>query len=227
MKRRGNEDDFEDQGYDKHLGYTVETLSAHIFKVNITTEFLGPDFYTDIFEMLVNAGPMDTVRFLVSSPGGRLDGLIMLLEGIRLTEARTEVVLAGSAYSAASLLCMAVDDVIVLPTADMLCHCMRYGSGGKAPDVLSNVEHSQKISTKIFKDYYEGFLNPEEMQKVMDGKELYLDADQITARFAARDLYFEEQLKKEGIDIEANEHTETQPDLEVQPKKRRNKSTKK
>ena len=220
-KTRNNEE--ADEAYVTELGYSVEPTVSHLFKVNITSDFEGPDYYTKVFNMLLQAAPTDVVRFIVSSYGGRMDGLQMLLEGIRLTDAHTEVLLVGNAYSCASLLCMAVDEVIVLPHADMLCHAVRFGISGKSQDIVAMTEHTTKGSLKLFEEYYEGFLSQEEIKNVLKGEELYLHADDIVIRLAQREIYFEEKEKA----IEADKLSKTEADSDVQPSKRRSTSKKK
>ena len=153
------EDYQEDTGYQSRLKIDVQAHTHFTYTVPLTTEVVGPDYYLDVFNMLINATPQDTVLFLINSPGGRLDGLTMILEGIALTDAKTEAVIIGNAYSAASFIPMAVDECIVLPSADMLCHSVRYGVGGKSADIASNVGHTSKISNRMFHTYYDGFFD--------------------------------------------------------------------
>jgi len=206
------------------LGYAVKTQTAHIFTVNITTEILEPDHYTEIFQLLLDASPADTIQFNINSPGGSLYGLDMILGGLTLTEAHTTAILIGEVASAASVLAMAVDDVLVLPTAEMLCHTSRYGVGGKSPDVESQVAHHQKMTKQVMKTYYEGFLTPEEIEGMLRGHEIYLDAAQIEDRLAQRAEYF---LALEEKEIEDAKLAEVAANPPVQPEKRGGKSTKK
>lgn len=206
------------------LGFSVKTRSSHIFNVNITTEIYGPDHYTEIFQLLMEAGPEDIVQFHINSPGGRLDGLSMILEGINLTEANTTAIIIGNAHSAASILAMAVDDVLVMPSAEMLCHNARYGIGGKSSDIEAVVSHNKKTNLRLFDTYYEGFLSKQEIQDMLQGKEIYLDATEIEERFTKRADYFRELEEKE---IEAAKSAEVAGATSVQSEKRGSKSTKK
>ena len=91
----------------------------------------------------------------------------------------------------------------------MLCHSARWTFGGKSGDVLSNALHNKKVSDQVMRRVYHNFLSPSEIEAVIEGKELYLDADEICERLAQReelsqqeeedwsdpDSYTEEQLQ--------------------------------
>ena len=217
---RANSDEVENIGYSDKLGFTVRTNASHLYNVNITSDIVGPDYYTEVFALLLDAGPDDTVQFIVTSQGGRLDGLAMLLEGISITEAKTIAILVGNVYSAASLLAMAVDEVIALPSCDMLCHSMRYGTGGKSADIISTVEHNTKLADKLFSTYYEGFLSPDELSRVRDGKEMFMGADEIAERLEARQQYFIDKYAVKEENLESGRSGEVTPNIEVRPQER-------
>src|SRR6185503_2933345 len=138
-------------------------------------------------------------------------------------------ILVGNVYSAASLLAMAVDEVIALPSCDMLCHSMRYGTGGKSADIISTVEHNTKLADKLFSTYYEGFLSPDELSRVRDGKEMFMGADEIAERLEARQQYFIDkyEIKKKGDKVESGQSGEATPPAEVRPEKRGSKTKEK
>ena len=214
MTRYNEDEEFE--GTASPLGFTVTPNTSHNFRVHINTDIKGPEHYARVFEMLLDAGPEDVVHFLISSPGGRADGLTNLLEGIKLTEAFVVGVIVGDASSAASILALNCHDVVVLDGAQMLCHTARTGFGGKHPDLEAYTAHSKKVTEKLLRSTYEGFLNEEELHSVIKGGELYLDADEIRARLENRAAYF----------TQMEEDAETQRDTDVQPPKRGSKSKK-
>jgi hypothetical protein len=64
----------------------------------------------------------------------------------------------------------------------MLCHYVTYGTSGKAYDVKQHTQHISKVTEKLFRDTYELFLTEDEIEKCLEGFELWLDADSINAR---------------------------------------------
>ena len=194
------------------LGFTVKQQSFYNFNVHINTEIRSPAHYAKVFDMLLNAGDGDCVNLFIASDGGDLDGLNILLEGIRLTEAETCAILVGPAHSAASILALNCGSVVVTDSASMLCHNMRTGYGGKMADLDAFTTHSKRIADKLMHETYKGFLSDESIQEVIHGKELWLTADQIRERLAQRDDYLEAKFLAEQEEAKAlQEQDEPKP----------------
>lgn len=178
------------------LGFSVKTRQMHNFIVHINEEIKGPDYYSKIFDMLIDAGDEDIVSFFIASPGGRVDGLNVLLEGLRMTEAYTVAILIGEAHSAASILALNCDEVVVTDSAESLVHSCRFGASGKAADIAAQTSHTLKTTEKLARQTYgNGFLTEAELTQMLEGKEFYFDADQIRERLQRR-IEFIEALKK-------------------------------
>ena len=196
--RNNNDDDEDDMmifPQRQPLGFTVKSQSSYNFIVHIG-EIRDASHYTKVFDMLIEADDDDLVDFVISSPGGDAEGLSMLLEGIRLTNAHVRAILVGECHSAASILAMHVHDVVVTDSASMLCHGCRTGFGGKLVDLDAFTTHSKKVTDKLLRDSYEEFLTDAELHEVLHGRELWLTADDIRERFENRQNYLEEQYSK-------------------------------
>ena len=205
------------------LGFSVKQSSSHIFSVHINTEIKDPSHYSRIFDLLLEAGEEDVVTFFICSPGGRLDGLTTLLEGIRLTDAHVVAVVIGEAHSAASLLALNCHEVVVTDSATMLCHAVNTGYRGKLADLGAYTEHVKKTANALFADTYAGFLEPSEITSVQEGKELWLDAEEIRERLENRTAYYMTMQEEENED----QPTTTPGDTEVRSEDRRSKGKKK
>lgn len=179
MRTQRNNEDEEPVGT---LGFSVKSRSANIFSVFIDEEIKEPSYYSKIFSMLMDASDHDIVDFFIASPGGRIDGLSVILEGIKMTDAHTRAVILSSAHSAASVLALHCDEVIVTDSAEMLVHSCRYGAGGKSADVEAHVLHNKKTSERLIRNTYQGFLSPQELQEMLNGREIYLTAEDIRTR---------------------------------------------
>lgn len=203
QKNNSEDDDSDFLSGDGVLGFSYKTRSNRSYRVHINTDIYGPSHYTKVFDALLDADEGDIVTFMISSGGGRLDGLSTLLEGIRMTDAYVIGVIVGEASSAASILALNCHEVIVTDSATMLVHNMRTGFGGKIADLEAFTNFSRKTSNKLIQETYKYFLSPEELQDVIHGKELWLDSEQIQERLLARakaleaeEAVFEEEVKK-------------------------------
>ena len=202
-----DEDDGDFVGSKTTLGYFMKQKVATQYTVTIDEAFTEPSYYRGVVSMLMGASEEDTVIFLINSPGGRLSGLLTLLEGVNMTDATTLAVLVGECSSAASMFALHCDQVFVSENATMLCHNVSYGTNGKGSDVLAHVNHVAKTSEKLLRSTYLNFLSEKEILELLNGQEIYLDSDEIKARL--------EQKQKATADQEQ----EPEPETEVKVKR--------
>ena len=200
-----DEDDGDFVGSKTTLGYFMKQKVATQYTVTIDEAFTEPSYYRGVVSMLMGASEEDTVIFLINSPGGRLSGLLTLLEGINMTDATTLAVLVGECSSAASMFALHCDQVFVSENATMLCHNVSYGTNGKGSDVLAHVNHVAKTSEKLLRSTYLNFLSEKEILELLNGQEIYLDSDEIKERL--------EQKQKATADQE--QETEQEPEVKV------------
>lgn len=203
--RFDDEDDFIFPTGKNPLGFTVKTRQMHNFSVHINEEIKSPDYYSKIFDLLLEADETDMVSFFICSPGGRIDGLNVLLEGIRLTEAHTVAVLLGECHSAASILALNCNEVVVTDSAESLIHSCRFGASGKAADIAAQTAHTLKTTEKLARDTYSGFMSEEELHLMLEGKEFYFDADQIRERLQNRADFLEAKFEAEEAALQEQE----------------------
>ena len=87
----------------------------------------------------------------------------------------------------------------------MLVHFISFGSAGASNHVLKQAEHTKKVSEKLFRDTYYGFLTEEEINKcIEDDYQLWLDSEQIIQRLEQRQVILEAEQDEEYIE-EPNE----------------------
>ena len=184
VKYSQDEDDEDEECYNsgKRLGYFVKSQVNELIEIPIDEGVMSPAYYRNVTQRIRDADEGDVVRYIINSPGGRLDGLMSLLSSMLKTDAVTEAHIDGFCDSASSFLAMHCDNIYVSPYASMLVHHVTYGIGGKAADIHLHVTHFNTYSEQFFKDTYQYFLSEEEIQKCLDGYQLYLNAEQITER---------------------------------------------
>lgn len=181
---------FEDEvqvPFNAHLEFYTEQISNIAMTVHIDEEIKEPSYYRQVVQGIENLSDGDQLTFNIASPGGRLDGLEVVLSAIKNTDAIVIANIAGSCHSAASILALNCDMIYVSPHASMLVHFVSFGSVGASNHVLKQAEHTKKVSEKLFRDTYQYFLTEEEIERcIEDDFQLWLDADQITERLEVR-----------------------------------------
>ena len=204
--RNSHDYDDEDEGMSQvQLGYFVNSKTFHQYTVPLDEDIIQPSYYRAVVQALEDADEGDSFIFKISSRGGALTGLQVLLEGIKNTQAHTIAMLVGQCASAASIFTLHCDTVIVTDSADMLAHYVSFATGGKGADIVSHVAHVSKTSEKLIRSTYEHFLSESEINAIIDGKEMYLDADEIRERLSKREDIREAEFLAEQAKMEAEQ----------------------
>lgn len=210
------------------LQVSVRTNVSHRFDIYLDEEIGPVSYYRNVVRTLEDASEDDIVVLHINSPGGRLDATKTIIEALKSTEAHTVALIVGHASSAASIICMYCQDVIVTDSAEALIHCPRGGTGyGKVQDVLSSSQQFMRSTERLFKEAYAGLLSPEELSEVIAGKELFLDCDELRERFAQRDEYLLKLHEGEMEQDEPDQPGETASPAEVRSQVGRNKTKEK
>ena len=175
---------------------TIDTTSR-IHEVYLDSEIEEPSKYRDLISLLINAGPNDKVHLFINSNGGHLDTAGAIISGILSCQAEVTAFIMGACHSAASLITMYCHSIHVYDTAYMMIHTASFGSSGNTPTVKAHTDFTIKQCEKLMVDAYEGFLTKSEMDKVLNGIELWFNADEIKPRLKKRFEAVELQTKRE------------------------------
>ena len=168
-----------------------------------------PNKYRELISLLINASENDKIHLFINSNGGHLDTAGAIISGILSSRAEVTAFLMGATHSAASLISMYCHAVHVYDTAYMMIHTASFGSSGNTPTVKAHTDFTIKQCEKLMLDAYEGFLTKAEMDKVLNGLELWFNAEEIKPRLKKR---FEAvQLQDKKAAEKANEIVETKP----------------
>lgn len=176
---------------------TIDTTSR-IHEVYLDSEIEEPSKYRDLISLLINAGPNDKVHLFINSNGGHLDTAGAIISGILSCQAEVTAFIMGACHSAASLITMYCHSIHVYDTAYMMIHTASFGSSGNTPTVKAHTDFTIKQCEKLMLDAYEGFLTKPEMDKVLNGIELWFNADEIKPRLKKRFEAVELQTKREA-----------------------------
>lgn len=166
--------------------------------VNLTDDFDIPRSFDEVIALLANATEDDEITWNIVSSGGYIDSLEMLLAWKEMCVAKQTHVLTSSAASAATAFFLSpADQYLVFDTASFMIHESNYGAGGTASNVRRHTEHVDKKNDKFIRNTYKDFLTPEEIEDVLKGVEVYLDADQIRERLQQREQKRQEEAQEQ------------------------------
>ena len=162
------------------------------YSVNVSQVFGSPHTFDEVIHLLSVATPEDIINFNINSNGGDFYSLVALRNAIRQTEAQVYMNLLGMAASAGSALFLeSADGYKIHEDSCMMIHSMQCGTGyTDANTIATRAGHNKKINERFVRHTYKDFLTDDEIESVLNGKEIYLEDFEIRSRLQER-----EQLK--------------------------------
>lgn len=170
------------------------------FVVNITSDFDSSDTYDEIVALLSTATEADEIVWNVSSYGGFVNSLQMILGWKAMCPAHQTHVLHSNADSCASVFFLSdADQYIVGDGATMFLHEIQAGVSGTTSNMIRHMEHLKETNESFIKKSYRGFVSEEEMNQILTGVELFLTADSIRERLAEREQKRQEEAQDQAL----------------------------
>jgi len=190
---------------EKTLPYSYPNSMTHVLKFDSKID--TPDYYSEFCDVLLQATENDVVEIYFSTVGGNGSSMITLLNLLGNCKAETHGFLMSEAHSAGSYLFLACDKQYVGRFTSMLLHQASYGTGGSHHEVKAYVDHVAIEERDLVTTVYKHFLSDEEIEQLMQGRQIYLYETDIASRLEARDKAFEQEQieaqKQASADMEA------------------------
>ena len=188
---------FEMEPQELASGSFIKTQRQDMFSHQVSFDkVIGePHLYRDLINLLYMADENTEFNFFINSPGGNLSAAMAIIEAMKSSEALIRAIITGEMHSAASMIALNCQEIIVTDSAHALIHTGSYGTGGDAHKIQSHVDFSTKLINKILDTTYSGFLNSTELADVKRGIEFWFDSEEIKSRLDSRKQYLEEKSK--------------------------------
>lgn len=175
--------------------YVPMITNKHTTTVYLTDVIEAPSLYNELCYKLDNASPAEEFFIYINTPGGILDAAIMLVSSIKNTAANTTARLSGTVASAGTIIALACKNVEVADhTAFMIHNYSASGISGKGHELKAHQEFVDANLNKSFSSFYEGFLTPAEIKRVIDGKDYWMNKDEVLSRLDRKNGYSEEAI---------------------------------
>lgn len=174
--------------------------------------------YTDWLDTIRNCSEQDVVKIHINSPGGQLLTTIQIIRALQETAATVICSVEGQCMSAATLIFLHADLVEVSEHSMFMFHNYSGGTFGKGGEMMDQLKYEAAWSEKMFRDIYEDFLTEEEIQSMLNNRDIWMTGEEVTERMIQR-------AEKLQIRIEQQEkELAEQQEQEQKPKRRRRKS---
>lgn len=183
-------------------GYQVHNDDKIFLYGPIETSF---DF-ADAIEALSRCERDDTVTIYLSSPGGCVSAVDALLHAIKTAQDKGVVVhciASGLCASAATFVLLECTSFELSDGFHALIHNGSLGDGGSYNQFRASTTFYLKYMEERLRDVYKHFLTEEELDQVMDGKDIWLSPEDWIERYSQRnEEYMQEQMEQLDQDPE-------------------------
>lgn len=154
--------------------------------VYLTDDIEIPTAYNELIHKLYTSTSEDVFTFIINSGGGVVNSAIMLIDAMRRSEATINILVTGMAASAASIIALAGDELEVADHSSFMIHNYSAGMAGKGNELKARQNFVDKSINEAFSDYYGAFLTKEEIERVIEGTDIWLDPNEVRERWKVR-----------------------------------------
>jgi len=159
----------------------------------------APTAYVKMIHKIHTAEPSDTIIIHLNTQGGDLATGLQLINAIKSSNGHVICSLEGEAYSLGSLIFLAADEFLVHDNSLMMIHNFSGGaSSGKGNEQHQALTATLKWFDKLARNYYIPFLNEKELDAILNGKDLWLQADQVRKRLIKMVKIKQKEYKQES-----------------------------
>lgn len=176
----------------ENLKVHIESVALHFY---INEAIAEADDYVELIDALYQGQPNHTIYIHLNTPGGRLDVTMQIINAIRSSEATVVGIADGQVASAGSLILFSCPNIGVQPMSYVMLHDGSEGAFGKANENLKQAQFTSKLLSKIAHSVYEPFFTKEEIDTVLDGKDMWLSSEDVEERIKQ----VKEQFEGENI----------------------------
>lgn len=149
----------------------------------LTKKIEEPEEYNELCYLLLEANCETEFNLHINSPGGVVDSAFMVVNAIKHSKARVKAILSGTVASAGTLIALACDELQVNEHVSFMIHNYSGGLTGKGHEMKARHKFTDSHLNEAFNVFYKGFLTPEEITRVIDGTDLWMDSAEVTRRW--------------------------------------------
>ena len=169
---------------DNMISYGKQTKNVyHLWLVGEVGEATS---YMKWFDILQNASDDDLVVIHINSVGGEMMTAVQLITQIKLCSAQVVCQIESMCCSAATMIALACDGLVCYPHAYMMIHTSSGCMFGKQSDIKKEEEFFNPWLENFFNEIYKHFLTKKEIQSVLEGKDMWIGAEEVMERFKRR-----------------------------------------
>ena len=159
---------------------TKQAVNIHEFYLSGDVE--GSEEYIEWFDIIRSASQNDVIKIYINSPGGDMFTAIQFMRVLTDTEAQVIISVEGACMSAATMIFMCGHQYEISPHSVFMFHNYSGITVGKGGEMYEQISFEKKWFNKLVNNIYKDFLTEEEIKDIENGKDLWLDGDEVVIR---------------------------------------------
>lgn len=163
----------------KHFRQIVPVQIHHFYVVD---EIRDVDAYLNMINTLKTSEQHDTIFIYINTPGGNLITTLQIVAAIKQSAATVVTCMEGQVASAGTMIFLAGHRHMVGPNTFFMAHNYSAITGGKGFEIKTRQKFDEQYFSKLVKDIYTGFLTEEEINAIMEDRDVWLDAEEVAKR---------------------------------------------
>jgi ATP-dependent protease ClpP protease subunit len=108
----------------------------------------------------------------------------------------------GACMSAATIVFLMSDSFEISAHSMFMFHNYSGGTMGKGGEMIDQIKHERKWSEGLLQEIYSDFLKPDEIQAILDNKDIWMTGNEVVNRLNGRRKILEKKKKKATKGIE-------------------------
>lgn len=202
------------------IKYYKQALQVSIHHFYMVKEIGDVEPYLDMINVLKTAEQHDTIFIYLNTPGGNLHTAIQIISAIRQSNATVVTCIEGEVASAGTMIFLAGHKHVVNPNCTFMIHNYSTWLGGKGNEVSLRVKYFETYFRKLAKDLYGNFLTESELEDVVNGKDFWMESEEVLKRLGAENsansvAALMEELSGEGTPVADSEEALLQSIIEA------------
>ena len=153
------------------------------YECYLTGDIGSPDNYNELHYVLTTALPGDIVNLHINTGGGYIDSAFQIVDAIKKSQAFVHAHIVGTVASAGTIVALSCDELEVAQFTQFMIHNYSTGTHGKGHEVMDYINFNDKTLKEVFKQIYKGFLTDKEIVAVLNGKDMWLNSEDVAKRW--------------------------------------------
>lgn len=174
------------------VSYIPNRSGTYILNINRGIEEVSQFDYA--IQAMNMANEDDQIEIRLQCPGGSLDATDALIHAMHGCKAPIHTVATGNCSSAASAILLESHSFELSDGFSSLIHCGSLGAGGAFNEFNASTKFHQEFMPNWMRKTYMGFLSEDEIEGLIKGQDIWLNAEQWGDRYEKRNAWIAEKI---------------------------------